>query len=282
MTYQIIQGDCLEALPSIASQSVDAVITDPPYPEIDRDYGRLTEAAWWDLMMGICSEVRRILKPSGSAVFILQPNSRKVGSMRPWLWRFMYWAATDWNLIQDVYWWNITAPPTVHTHRDNGLSRPSVKACVWAGNADCFRDQDKVLWTESDRNIANRTSARCNNDLAYSPNGGAWRDSRARNAAVERGGVTPFNVLPIPNSASVSDSGAYGHGAGTPLKLADWWVKYIVPAGGVVVDPFNGAGTMGIAAIQNGASYIGIEKMPKYVDASLQRLAKVQPGLVAA
>ncbi len=58
--------------------SVDAVITDPPYPEISRAYGRMTEAEWWDMMMVVCTETRRILKPTGSAVFILQPNSRKV------------------------------------------------------------------------------------------------------------------------------------------------------------------------------------------------------------
>ena len=74
----------------------------------------------------------------------------------------------------------------------------------------------------------------------------------------------------------------YGHGAGTPLKLADWWTRYIVPRGGVVLDPFNGAGTMGVAALQNGAHYIGIEKMAKYVDVTNERLGKVQPTLAQA
>ena len=87
--YTIHCGNCLDILPTIPAQSVDAVITDPPYPEISRDYGRMTEAQWWDMMMGVCAEVRRVLKPTGSAVFILQPNSRKVGSMRGWLWEFM-------------------------------------------------------------------------------------------------------------------------------------------------------------------------------------------------
>lgn len=44
----------------------------------------------------------------------------------------------------------------------------------------------------------------------------------------------------------------------------------------------NGAGTMGVAALQNGHTYIGIEKMPQYVDVSHERLAKVQPALIAA
>ena len=76
-------GDCVDWLRTLPDASVDAVITDPPYPEIDRPYGRLTESEWWSLIVeGVIPEVRRILKPTGSAVFILQPNSRKVGSMR--------------------------------------------------------------------------------------------------------------------------------------------------------------------------------------------------------
>ncbi len=47
---RLIHGDCREALKSLPSASVDAVITDPIYPEVDREYGRISEAAWHDLM----------------------------------------------------------------------------------------------------------------------------------------------------------------------------------------------------------------------------------------
>ena len=40
--FEVIQGDCLEVLKTLPDASFDAIITDPPYPEIDRDYGRLT------------------------------------------------------------------------------------------------------------------------------------------------------------------------------------------------------------------------------------------------
>jgi DNA modification methylase len=79
-------GDCLEVLKTLDAGSVDCVVTDPPYPEISRDYGRMTEPEWHQVMRGVVSEVRRVLKPRGSAVFILQPNSERVGRMRPWLW----------------------------------------------------------------------------------------------------------------------------------------------------------------------------------------------------
>lgn len=276
-TYTLHCGDCLDVLRTIPAQSVDAVITDPPYPMIKRDYGMLTEDEWWVLMMGVCAEVRRVLKPTGSAVFILQPNSRKVGSMRGWLWRFMWWVTTDWNMVQDVWWWNNSAPPTVHTHRTNGLTRPSAKACVWAGGENCYRNQGAILLPLTDRMVRLATTA--DDELLHKPSGFTWRESRVAKTAVERGGSTPFNVLPMGCGSTNELIGRSGHGAGTPLKLADWWTRYIVPTGGVVLDPFNGAGTMGVAALQNGCGYIGIEKMQRYVDVSHERLAKVQPAL---
>src|SRR5207302_6393272 len=94
--------------------SVDAVITDPPYPEVRRDYGRLTEAAWHALMDEVVAQARRVLKPGGSMVCVLQPNSREVGAMRLWLWEFLLRTARSWGLVQDCYWWNPAAMPPVH------------------------------------------------------------------------------------------------------------------------------------------------------------------------
>ena len=55
-------GDCLDILPTLPDASIDAVITDPPYPHIKRDYGYWTEAEWWELIVeGVVPEVRRVL-----------------------------------------------------------------------------------------------------------------------------------------------------------------------------------------------------------------------------
>jgi DNA modification methylase len=271
----LLQGDCLDILPTLADKSVDAVITDPPYAEIDRDYGRLTEAEWWDLMMGVCREVRRILKPAGSAVFILQPNSRKVGSMRGWLFEFQAWVCREWNMVQDFYWWNTTALPTVHTHRNRGLARPSSKPCVWAGSPDCYRNQDEVLLVNTDVTRAANLEARV---LNYRPSGYSMRDGRLYATAIERGGATPFNVLPIGNGSAQIESA--GHGAGTPIDLAKWWTRYICPVGGVVLDPFVGSGTMAIAAMEYRNGFIGIEKEPKYFAIAERRITAAQLQMV--
>jgi len=88
---RVTVGDCITLMRELPDGSIDACICDPPYAEVNRPYGRLTEAEWWDLMMGVCTEVRRVLKPSGSAMFVLQPNSAHVGQMRPWVFEFQAW-----------------------------------------------------------------------------------------------------------------------------------------------------------------------------------------------
>ncbi len=275
--YNLILGDCLEVMATLPAASVDCVITDPPYPEIDRAYGRMTEAAWWDMMMGVCAETRRILKPTGSAVFILQPNSRKVGSMRGWLFEFQAWVCREWNMVQDAWWWNTTALP-VGGAITGGLLRGSIKACVWAGPMDCCRDQSAVLWSESDGNIAKRATARAGKSAG--PSGLSRNEVVMSSASLRRGGVTPYNILPIKNSGSLC-AGNYGHGAGTPLALAKWWTRYICPPGGTVLDPFMGSGTMGLAALEYGCNFVGIERDAGYFAIAERRIedAAAQPML---
>lgn len=260
---RLMMGDCLDLMPSILDASVDAIICDPPYPEISRPYGRMTEAEWDAMMRRLIPECRRVLKPTGSAVFVLQPNSEKVGRMRPWLWEFMAWTCREWNQVQDVWWWNFTALPTVHCHRDRGLTRPSVKACVWLGDPDCLRNQDDVLWTESQANAAH---SKMESALKYRPSGYSYRDDRARTTCRERGGTTPFNLLPV------MSKGVAGHPASTPPDVCDWWIKYISPPGGTVLDPFVGSGTVALSALKLGRKAIGIERDPDYFATATARI----------
>jgi DNA modification methylase len=270
---RLLLGDCLERMGEIEAGSVDAIITDPPYPEIDRSYGRLTEAEWHVLMRGVVAESRRILKPTGSAVFILQPNYETPGKVRPWLYDFQAWLCREWNIVQDAFWWNFAALTTQGCQRRYGLMRQSVKPCVWAGNPDCFRDQPAVFWEESERNLAKRLAGRFENRRERLNSGKSHNPHTIAMTAGERGGVVPFNLLPIsggcvPNEAS--------HSAATPPPLMDWWVRYISPPGGVVCDPFVGSGTTGLAALQRGRKFVGIERDAAYFAIAERRIAEAR------
>lgn len=266
--HQLHHGDALDVLRSMPNASVDAVVTDPPYPEVDRHYGRMTVPQWELMIHSVVRECRRILTPTGSAVFILQPNSERVGRLRPWLFDFISWCCREWNVVQDAWWWNHASPPTVHCHEAYGLMRPSLKACVWVGAAECYRNQGAVLSKPSE--AMNKMAASVGRRTR--PSGMSMDQAAVASTVLRRGGVTPFNVQVAANTASSSSSGASGHGAGTPFAVCDWWVRYLTPPGGTVLDMFSGAGTVGLAAHSRGMRYIGVEKDRTSIDASISRL----------
>lgn len=277
----LYHGDAIEVLPEIETSSVNCCFSDPPYPEIDRDYGRLDEMEWGGLIRKITLGLKRVLVDDGSATFVLQPNSYRVGSMRPWLWEYLAWCNYHWNVVQDWYWWNYTAAPNVHCHEVNGLGKPSLKYFVWLGNPKCYRNQDVMLWHQSEtmeRALKSQIRAW---HLKKGPSGFTVRQGRISNTVDRRGGVTPFNVIPLSNANSTSDAGTYGHGAGTPLQLCKRWVEYTSRKEDIVIDPFCGSGSVGIAAISLGRNFIGIEKEKKYFEISKKRIAGAYYDLIA-
>jgi hypothetical protein len=279
--WSVWPGDCRDVLHTLPDASFDACICDPPYPMIRRPYGMLTEEEWFDLMRAVVPEVRRVLKPHGSAVFVLQPNSERVGRMRTWLWEFLAWVGREWGVVQDVWWWNISALPRGGCNKA-GLLRGSLKACVWCGSAECHRDQAAVLdvsekaWTRRRWDLAQPDEA------VDSPSGSSVNRAKCLEAVRRRGGSTPFNVLPMGNGHRSQMAGCHGHGAGTPLALCDWWCRYLVPPCGAVLDPFCGSGTMGVAALRRGCTFVGVERVPEYVEITRKRLVVEFKSLLEA
>jgi 16S rRNA G966 N2-methylase RsmD len=261
-------GDCLDVLPALPASSVDVAFLDPPYPEIDREYGRLTEPDWHDMMRAVVRECRRALKPTGSMVVVLQPNYEAVGRMRLWPWEFVLWAAREWNLIEDCYWHSPDALPSAGADRETGLLKVAVKWCVWLGPRSCFRNQDAVLNTPSDH----VTTRQRPHDLKAGPSGRPMRCGRLQQTAIERGGTVPANCLVIPKGGG--SPGSEGHPAVTPLALCDWWMRYLLPPGGVALDCFAGSATSLVAALDHGAGrVIGVERELDYVEIARRRIA---------
>jgi site-specific DNA-methyltransferase (adenine-specific) len=58
-----------------------------------------------------------------------------------------------------------------------------------------------------------------------------------------------------------------------PIKLMQYLVRLITPPNGIVLDPFNGSGTTGIAAKLEGFNYVGLELDPEYCKISEARIA---------
>jgi len=57
-----------------------------------------------------------------------------------------------------------------------------------------------------------------------------------------------------------------------PIKLMEYLIKMVTPVGGTTLDPFMGSGSTGVAALQNGFDFIGIEMEQEYMDIAKQRI----------
>lgn len=57
-----------------------------------------------------------------------------------------------------------------------------------------------------------------------------------------------------------------------PLALMRWLVRLVTPAGGLVLDPFCGSGTTGMAALREGFRFLGCELSPEYADVATRRI----------
>jgi site-specific DNA-methyltransferase (adenine-specific) len=60
-----------------------------------------------------------------------------------------------------------------------------------------------------------------------------------------------------------------------PVALMRWLVRLITPPGGVVLDPFLGSGTTGMAALLEGCDFIGIDKEADYLELNTARIRAI-------
>jgi len=64
-----------------------------------------------------------------------------------------------------------------------------------------------------------------------------------------------------------------GHPTVKPIALMRWLCRLVTPPGGLVLDPFNGSGSTGCAAVLEGFRYLGAELDAEYVEIARKRIA---------
>lgn len=72
-----------------------------------------------------------------------------------------------------------------------------------------------------------------------------------------------------------ANEGPKSHPTQKPIALMAWTLKW-VPSAHTILDPFMGSGTTGVAAVQAGRKFIGIERDPRYFDIACQRIEDAQ------
>lgn len=238
---QIIQGDCLSILRTIADDSVDLVLTSPPYNkngwrgkrDSSKGKGRWTGAdityddylddksegeyrAW---QVDILNECYRIIKPTGSILY--NHKIRRGGGLasHPYQWILQSQA----KFYQEIIWNRLGGCD----HNINYLD-PITERVYWLikGKPKCYKN--------------------------------------------ERWATEIWSIPPEVNTL---------HPAPFPLLLCKVAVMLTTDEGDIVVDPFFGSGTVGVASIELKRQYIGIEINPKYIEMAQKRIKKVEAQL---
>lgn len=70
-----------------------------------------------------------------------------------------------------------------------------------------------------------------------------------------------------------ANNGSNNHPTVKPIELMKYLIKLVTPPRGLVLDPFNGSGSTGCAAVELGCEYVGIELDAKYVEIATKRIA---------
>ena len=81
----------------------------------------------------------------------------------------------------------------------------------------------------------------------------------------------PLRVKVV-NRCEIIKGGAL-HPTQKPVSVMKWCLEQL-PHCETILDPFMGSGTTGVAAVQMGRSFIGIEREPKYFEAACRRIAE--------
>ena len=256
-SWALVQGDCIEALDRLDPGSVDLVFADPPYHlsnggttchggrrasvdkgSWDRSGGVAQDHAFQARWLAAC---RRVLKPSGTIwVSGTQHVIFSVGYAMQEL---------GFHLLNTVTWYKPNAAPNLacrfFTH--------STEILLWASPARV-------------RPLPHRFNYRS----MKSANGGKqMRDLWSITERPEPGGEQVVWALPTPAAREKLHG---RHPTQKPLSLLERVVAASAAPGDLVVDPFCGSGTTGVAAVRAGCRFLGIERAPEYVELAARRL----------
>ncbi|PLK25575.1 site-specific DNA-methyltransferase [Novosphingobium sp. TH158] len=247
---QIIPGDCVEAMRSLPTASVDLVFADPPYNlqlggDLSRPDGSHVDAVTdhWDQFDSFAAydkftrewltEARRVLKPDG-AIWVIGSyhNIFRLGAMMQ---DMGFW------ILNDVVWRKANPMPNFKGTRFTNAH----ETLIWASMG------------EKARYTFNYTAMKTLNDELQMRSD--W-------------------VLPICSGQERLKKGGHKvHPTQKPEALLYRVMLATTNKGDVVLDPFFGTGTTGAVAKRLGREWIGCERESDYREAALERIEMALP-----
>jgi site-specific DNA-methyltransferase (cytosine-N4-specific) len=271
-------GDALELLRSMPKDSVNLVVTSPPYAlEFKKEYGNEPQDRYVEWFLPFGREVLRVLRPDGSFVLNIGGAWRRGHPVRS-LYHFELLLELVKNvgffLAQEVYWYNPAKMPTpaewVNVQRIR--VKDSVEPCWWLSKTERPKAHNRNVLVPYSADMVRliehgfRAKRR--------PSGHLAKETWAR----DKGGAIPGNVLIFGNNDSngryislLAKRGLKVHPARFPVQLPEWFIRLLTEPGDVVVDIFGGSMTTGWAAERLNRAWLGFELSEEYVAASRLR-----------
>ncbi|MDP0531776.1 site-specific DNA-methyltransferase [Porphyromonas gingivalis] len=257
-------GDSKEQLKLLPSNSVDLIITSPPYADQRKStYGGIRPDKYVEWFLPISEQLLRVLKPSGT--FILNIKEKVVAGERStyvmeliiemrkqgWLWteEFIWHKKNSYpgkwpNRFRDA--WERLLQFNKHKHFKMYQEEVMVPMGDWAktrlqklSQTDKIRDNSKV-GSGFGKNISN------------------W---------IDRDKAYPTNVLYLATECNNKN-----HSAAFPEGLPEWFIKLFTTEYDTVLDPFMGSGTTLLVANRMKRNSIGIDVIPEYYTMVKNRL----------
>ncbi len=265
---KILEGDCLEICKRLPDNSIDLIVTSPPYADARKwHYGGIHPDEFANWLLERTEEFLRILKPNGT--FILNIKEKVFQGERHTyvIETILGMRRQGWLWTEEFIWHKKNCYPGKWPNR----FRDAWERCLQFNKNKKFKMfQESVMvpigdWAENrlkklGKNDTIRYESRTNSK--YGKNISNW---------IGRKLAYPTNVLYLHTECSNKS-----HSAVFPVALPEWFIKLFTKKDDIVLDPFGGSGTTAIAAIRLNRNFILIDINPDFCKLAEERIRNEQ------
>lgn len=281
-------GDSRELLDGLDAQSVNLVITSPPFAlQREKSYGNVEQEVYVEWLLDFCRKTQRVLKQDGSLVLDLggaYQKGRPVRSLHNYRILIRLCDELGFRLAEEFFWHNPAKLPSPieWVNKRKIRAKDSVNTIWWLSKDDNPKaDVRRVLVPYSER----MKKLQSNPEAYYKPKLRPSGHDVSNGFATDNGGAIPSNLLQISNTESNSSyiqfckaAGAPVHPARFPIKLPAFFIDFLTEPGDTVLDIFAGSNTTGAAAEQAGRRWMAFEENAEYLAASAFRFVDKNYG----
>jgi DNA modification methylase len=282
-----IVGDAFALLGELEDDSVDLVMTSPPFAlRRQKSYGNVEETDYVAWIVPFAKEVFRVLKTTGSFVLDLGGAYRAgVPSRSLYNFRVLLALCDDvgFHLAEDFYWFNPAKLPSPieWVNKRKIRAKDSVNTIWWFSKTDSPKaDVRKVLSPYSER----MKKLIQDPESFYRPKKRPSGHDISAGFGKDNGGAIPSNLLTIPNTDSNSsylwlckEFALDRHPARFPAEVPAFFIKMLTDEGDLVLDIFGGSNTTGFAAEALSRKWITFDLSRDYLVASAFRFLEGRP-----